>query len=91
VSKAPYTIEDRETARAILRYLVKHPEAKDTAEGIAQWWVEGERSERVNVERAVSWLLSQGVILETRRKGLPPYYRLNAKQSAAALKILREL
>ena len=91
MSKAPYTVEDRKTAQAILRYLVKHPKAKDTVEGIAQWWLEGEKSERVNVERAVSLLRSRGVIVESRRKGLPPYYQLDPKRRAAALKILREL
>ena len=91
VSKAPYTVEDRKTAQAIVRYLIKHPKAKDTVDGIAQWWLEGERSKRTNVERAVSLLLSRGVIVESRRKGLPPYYQLNRRRRAAALRILREL
>ena len=91
MSKVPYTVEDRETAREILRYLVKHPKAKDTLEGIAHWWLEEERSERMNVERALSFLVSQGLILEMRRKGLPPYYQLRPRRRAAALKILREL
>ena len=91
MSKTPDTVEDRETARAILRYFVRHPEAKDTAEGIAQWWLEAERSKRATVERALAWLLSQGVILERRRKGLPPYYQFVRKRRAAALSILREL
>ena len=91
VSKAPYTVEDRKTAQAILRYLVKHPDAKDTLRGIDHWWLGGEKSKRMNVERAVSLLLSRGVILESRRKGLPPYYQLAPRRRAAALKILREL
>lgn len=91
MGKKPYPFAERETARAILRYLVEHPEAKDTLEGIAQWWVGGETSKRVNVERAVSLLLSRGLVLETRRKGLSPYYQLVSKERAAALKMLRDL
>lgn len=85
MSKTPYSSAERETARAILRYLVKHPEAKDTLEGIAQWWLGGGISRRVNVERAVSLLLSRGLVLETRRKGLSPFYQLVPKGRAAAL------
>ena len=91
MSKAPYTVEGRETARAILRYLVKHPKAKDSAEGITQWWLEGEKAKRVNVEHAVSLLVGRGVIVQTRRKGAPPYYELAPRRRAAALRILREL
>jgi DNA-binding transcriptional ArsR family regulator len=91
VSKAAYTVEDRETARAILRYLVKYPKAKDTIDGITQWWLEGEATKRSNVERAVSFLVSQGLVVETRRKGSRPYYQLRPRRRAAALKVLREL
>ena len=91
MSKAPDTVEDRKTAQAILRYLVKHPKAKDTLDGIAQWWLEGESFERGNITRAVSLLVSRGVIIESRRKGLPPCYELAPRRRAAALKLLREL
>jgi DNA-binding transcriptional ArsR family regulator len=91
VSKAEYTGEDRETAQAILRYLLKYPKAKDTVENIAQWWLEGERRKRMNVERAVSLLVSRGLIIATQRKGTRPYYRLNPKRRRAAFRLLREL
>lgn len=91
MSKTPYSSAERKTARAILRYFVKHPEAKDTLEGIAQWWLGDEISKRVNVERAVSLLLSRGLVLETRRKGLLPYYQLVPKERAAELTMLGDL
>ena len=45
----------REIERAILRYLETYPEAKDTLEGIAQWWLWRELPEQRlrDVERAV--------------------------------------
>ena len=53
--------------RAILRYLEENTSAKDTLEGIAQWWLLREWSKRkvVEVEGAVSLLLSKDLIVET--------------------------
>ena len=70
-------------ARAILRYLQDHPDAKDTLEGIAQWWLLKEWTERKyhQIEASLSHLVSRGLVLERRREGMPPYYWLNrAKQ-----------
>jgi hypothetical protein len=91
VSEEPATAEARSIAREILCYLEKHPEAKDTIDGIAQWWLRREGSERLrrDVEQAVVWLCSQGLILETRRKGVPPYYQRNSQQRKAIAKILK--
>ncbi len=78
--------------QAILRYLEAHPEAKDTVEGIAQWWLRHEWNERllVHVERAVSWLFSQDLILEIRRPGVPPYYQRHPQQREAITKLLKD-
>jgi len=91
MGKTPYLAAERRTAREILRYLVRNPEAKDTLEGIAQWWLGGEMRRRVTVERALSLLLSRGLVLETRRKGLLPYYGLVSERRATALRMLRNL
>jgi hypothetical protein len=71
------TSEVRGIAREILRYLQLHPDAKDTLDGIAEWWLERQRAESGVVERAVALLVALGAILETRRRGLPPYYQAN--------------
>jgi len=70
-------------ARAILQYLQAHPDAKDTLDGIAQWWLLKEWTERKHqqIEASLSELVSSGLVVERRRDGMPPYYWLNrAKQ-----------
>lgn len=85
-----------ETGRAILRYLNGEPagrtEAKDTLEGIARWWLELQRTERLlrDVEQALDLLLSQNLIIETRRLGTPPYYQVNPEQREAIEKVLED-
>lgn len=76
---------DLEIARAVLRYLQEHPDAKDTLQGIAQWWILRECAERKlsEVEEGVSVLLAKGLIVEMRGEGLPSYFGLNKTTTAA--------
>ncbi len=49
-------------AREILSYLVEHPDAKDTTEGIMNWWLskgDTER-ERDEVQKAIDFLVAKG-------------------------------
>ena len=48
----------------ILQYLQNHPDAGDTAEGIAEWWLtEHDTNEaEVLVEQALTHLVKQGVL-----------------------------
>ena len=90
MSEAPYTAPGWDLAREILRYLEGHPAAKDTVDGIAQWWLRrvGGAHGRRDVERAVALLCSHDLILETRRTGLPPYYQRNPQQRGAIARLL---
>ena len=83
--------EEIEIARAILRYLQAHPKARDTLEGIAQWWLLREWTERkvAEVERAVSFLVTEELLLQTMRTGLPPYYQINNRKGPQISKILQ--
>ncbi len=52
-----------EIVDAILRYLHAHPEAVDSAEGIAKWWLPADWCVDVHtVESALSRLQEQGLV-----------------------------
>ena len=91
---APELLSDaaREAARDIVRYLVAHPQAADTLDGIVQWWLvrEGRMHRRAVVEQALAWLLAQGLLREIRRVGVPPYYRLDPQNQEAIVTLLQE-
>lgn len=65
--------EAPELLRKILRYLEAHPDALDTAEGIAKWWVYADGK---TVEKALQKLVQKG-ILQRRKLGGSSYYGLH--------------
>jgi hypothetical protein len=79
-----------EVVRDILRYLVKHPAAKDTLEGIARWWLDRQQVERrvEEVVHSVRLLVSRGLILERRSKTGRPYYQVNPAKRTGLVEAL---
>ena len=77
-------MEAADIARAIIRYLNGHPDAKDTMEGIASWWLLREWTERktAEVRRAVSLLVDKKLLVEMPRGSQPPCYKLNGEKEA---------
>jgi hypothetical protein len=69
--------ENREQiSESIVSYLGKHPEAQDTLEGIAQWWLALERVESSTeaVADALQSLTRQGIVtLRVSRDGTTLY------------------
>ncbi|QOJ36917.1 MAG: hypothetical protein HRU82_19055 [Nitrospira sp.] len=65
--------------RRILDYLVRHPDAKDTHEGVLTWWIgqssRGEQDERDAVA-ALDQLVARGWLTK-RRTATQPLYSLN--------------
>ena len=73
-------IKDESTiGNEILAYLVDHPKAQDTLEGIANWWLL-ERTikfQEAQVKKALSDLVARGLILEKKGSNSQRYYRIN--------------
>jgi hypothetical protein len=53
-----------EVAEQVARYLDAHPEASDTVEGIAKWWLSRQRLDdtRELVRAALDLLIARGVV-----------------------------
>jgi hypothetical protein len=83
-------MQKQEIATEILAYLVNHPDAQDTLEGILQWWLP-ERQIKYQVEvvkEALSELTKKGLLLETKLAGSRVYYRINETRLDQIRKIL---
>jgi len=91
MSEQPRLAEDRISLR-ILAYLKEHPQAKDTIDGISQWWLTGEgaKPRLVELERALEILHSKQLILSTEGQGLPRCYAVNPVKLEEISKILRD-
>jgi hypothetical protein len=63
----------------ILTYLVEHPEAQDTLEGIVEWWLleTAIKYQAVRVKEALSELVAKGFILEHKGLDSQTHYRIN--------------
>jgi Fe2+ or Zn2+ uptake regulation protein len=68
-------------SREILDYLKKHPEASDTLEGIATWWLQKQRIENLvdEVAKALELLIENGTITSHRTLNGTSLYKIKKK------------
>ena len=66
----------------ILSYLVKHPDAKDTLEGIARWWILREQIEQSmeKVSQTLADLVAQEFIIIKKYYNQEKMYQLNLEK-----------
>lgn len=82
------------TACYLLAYLANNPDAKDTLEGIVEWWMLQPRirSEIAKVERAlVTELVATGLVLSVNGPDSKVYYKLNQERYNDIQKILERM
>ena len=71
------TKTDDDLADAVLRYLAECPEAMDTAEGVAEWWLMRQhvRAQVEAVARVLAQLVDRGVLEIVEGPDGPKYRR----------------
>lgn len=79
-------------SQQVLKYLVQHPEALDTREGIAEWWLLKQRiCEAVgNLEAVLDDLVKQGFLLARQGEEGRVYYCLNRAREREVRSYLRK-
>jgi len=68
-------VDEDEVAEAILAYLAEHPQAMDSMEGIAEWWLMRQhiRVTVIMLARVLRRLTEQGVVEELGPREAPRY------------------
>jgi hypothetical protein len=74
--------EQSDIARHILSYLVEHPQAQDTLEGILHWWLLEQQIKRwtPRVREALDELIAQGWVRERKGRDGQVHYRVNRRK-----------
>lgn len=69
-------------ARRVLSYLEKNPEAGDTLEGIATWWLEQQRIDQVveEVAEALEYLIQKGVVRIHKTQSGTAIYKIKSNK-----------
>jgi hypothetical protein len=70
-------------AAEILAYLLKHPQAQDTLEGIAHWWMLEQKIEESTsmIKKALAGLVAGGWVQTTLSSDGHLHYRINSKKA----------
>lgn len=76
----------------ILAHLVEHPEARDTLDGILEWWLLERKIEHgiARVKEALAELVSKGLILDNEGRDSRVHYRLNQSKYKEILTLIKQ-
>ncbi len=79
-------------ANEVLAYLVEHPKAQDTLEGIVKWWLLERKIKYQTglVNEAIQELVEKGLILENKKHKPFTYYRLNQRKKREIQALVRK-
>lgn len=77
----------------ILAYLVDHPKAQDTLEGIVNWWLleRAIKFQEAQVKKALAGLVAKGLVMEHKGMDSQTHYRINQKKDDEIKKLVKLL
>jgi len=72
----------QQIAYDILAYLSKNPDAQDTLEGIAEWWLSEKtvKPNIANVAEALTELVDRGLVIARRGNDTQTFYKLSRQR-----------
>lgn len=75
----------------ILAYLVEHPEAQDTVEGIVEWWLLERqiKFQTARVQEALFELVAKGLVIEQKGSNSQTHYRINLSKYEEIQKLFK--
>lgn len=79
LKRSGFNNDDISMAKMILSYLIKNPEAKDTVQGIAKWWLLNEKIDQTlnNILNAMNFLTIQNLVHENNLRNECISYQIN--------------
>lgn len=91
MNRDPRTEDYPQAAYEILAYLLEHPEAEDTLDGIVHWWLLEQKIRLWSAEAksALGELVAQGFVLERRGGDGRIHYSVNPQKAREAEELLR--
>jgi len=78
-------------ARAILQYLLSHPEAQDTLAGIVEWWLPEQKikTQTATVKKILSQLVQDQFLIEKKGTDSQLHYRINSERMSQIEALLK--
>ena len=70
-------VERWRAIRQISAYLLQHPDAKDSIEGISKWWLSGQQPKEEEIQKALDFLVTTGWMTEWATPGCKTIYHVN--------------
>ncbi len=77
----------------ILTYLVEHPEAQDTLEGIAEWWLleRAIKFQEAQVKKSLAELVANGLVIRVQGMDSIAHYRINHNKYKEIKKLIKKV